>query len=132
MKRVVLDSNVLISAFSMPHGIVGQIFDAWQEGRFILIISDYIINEVARILEIKMRMDMDFILHRVEALYSFAEIVEPAQIIVDTVEDNDLPILGTAVAGIADVLVTGDRVLLDLEFVQNIPIITPREFLALL
>ena len=129
MKRVVLDSNVLVSALSMPYGVVGQILDAWQERRFILVISDYIINEVGRILEFKMRLDRDFIVHKLGALYNLGEMVEPMYVTAEGIDDNDLPILGTAVAGFADVLVTGDSVLCDLQHFQGVLIIRPREFL---
>jgi len=125
----VLDSNVLVSAFAMPYGVVGQIFDAWQERRFLLVTSDYIINEIGRILEIKIGLEQDFILHRIEEIYYIAEVVEPAVVNHQNIDENDLPILGTAVAGYAGTIVTGDNVLLKLRTFRGIRIISPRDFL---
>lgn len=42
-------------------------------------------------------------------------------------DPDDLPVLGAAVAGRADLLVTGDKDLLDLHRHEGIPIVTPRE-----
>jgi uncharacterized protein len=41
--------------------------------------------------------------------------------------DDDV-VLGTAIAGRADLIVTGDRDLLDLETYRDIPIVSPRGF----
>jgi predicted nucleic acid-binding protein len=43
-------------------------------------------------------------------------------------DPDDLPVLGTAVAGGASVLVTGDEDLLTLHEFQGIVILSPREF----
>lgn len=57
-----------------------------------------------------------------------ATIVAPARVPPSACGDpDDLPVLGTAVAGAADLLVTGDRELLALGRYQGIPIVTPRQ-----
>jgi putative PIN family toxin of toxin-antitoxin system len=57
-----------------------------------------------------------------------AELVEPAQVPEDVCPDpDDLPVLGTAVAGLAEVLVTGDGDLLALGNHAGTAIVTPRE-----
>jgi len=43
-------------------------------------------------------------------------------------DKNDLPVLGTAIAADAPVLVTGDKDLLTLHPFQNIAILSPRDF----
>jgi predicted nucleic acid-binding protein len=43
-------------------------------------------------------------------------------------DPDDLPVLGTAVAGNANVLVTGDDDLLTLREFQGMAILSPREF----
>ena len=55
--------------------------------------------------------------------------VEPAAVYHPNIDENDLPILGTAVAGYAETIVTGDNVLLKLRAFRGIRIISPREFL---
>ena len=62
---------------------------------------------------------------------SFSIVVTPDVVAKDACRDiNDLPVLGTAIAGGADVLVTGDKDLLILHPFQNIAILSPREFHA--
>ncbi len=41
-------------------------------------------------------------------------------------DPDDLPILGCALGAAADVFVTGDKPLLDLNEVQNMPVVSPR------
>jgi predicted nucleic acid-binding protein len=41
---------------------------------------------------------------------------------------DDIPILACAIAGEADVFVTGDKELLDLQKIGNLPIVSPRQF----
>ena len=54
--------------------------------------------------------------------------VKPAVVAVSACRDpDDLPLLGTAVAGRASLLVTGDKDLLVLREHAGIPIVTPRE-----
>lgn len=132
MSRAVLDSNVLVSAFIAPAGAPGQIFTAWQKNHFQLIISEYIISEVTRILETKLKLDRDFILSRIYEFYNLADLVEPTAVYHPGLEESDWPILGTAVAGQAWFLVTGDQALLRLKEFADVLIITPREFLAYL
>jgi predicted nucleic acid-binding protein len=59
--------------------------------------------------------------------------VNPIDVAADVCRDpNDLPILGTAVAGNADYVVTGDQDLLMLKSYLGITIISPREFYDLI
>ena len=58
-----------------------------------------------------------------------AEMVQPAEVPPDACRDpEDLPILGTAVAGRAERLVTGDQDLLVLGAFRGCVIQTPRDF----
>jgi len=129
MDRVVLDTNVLVSAFTSPSGVPGQIFDMWQGNKFILVISHYILDELERILIKKIGLSEDFVLERTQQFTWLAQLVEPTEVFENLAEENDWPILGTAVAGQADYLVTGDRVLLNLKHYGGTPIVSPKQFL---
>lgn len=47
MRRVVIDSNVLISARLSPRGAPGRLLAAWLAGRFELIVSPALLAEMA-------------------------------------------------------------------------------------
>lgn len=130
--RVVLDSNVLVSAFALPQSATARVVTLWEEKQFTLIISEYIVDEVTRILVDKFKLPRDFVELRISALYGVAEVMEPVLVSFVGVDKQDLPILGTAVGGRADFLVTGDKKLLGLGRFDNAAIVTPRDFLDLL
>lgn len=65
----------------------------------------------------------------VRLLRRAAEIFEPAAVNAPRLKDHDdLPVLGTAVAAKADALVTGDKELLALGHIHDVPILSPRDF----
>jgi uncharacterized protein len=49
--RVVIDTNVVVSRYLSSHGAPAQVFDAWQEKRFDLLVSDPILEEYERALK---------------------------------------------------------------------------------
>lgn len=132
MKRVVLDTNVLISAFVNPQGPPGQIYDLWKRGDFALVISSYILDEFERIAKKKVRFTSQELEPILRILANNSELVEPITIIDPNIPDNDLPIIGTAIAGDANLLVTGDRDLLKFDKIGDIQVATPRRFLEIL
>lgn len=49
--KVVLDSNVLVSAFLNPRGLAARVLDEWFGEKFELITSNTIVEEVGRTLD---------------------------------------------------------------------------------
>jgi putative PIN family toxin of toxin-antitoxin system len=47
--RVILDTNVLVSALISPHGAADQLYQAWRTGRFSLITSEAQLDEFRRV-----------------------------------------------------------------------------------
>src|SRR5687767_12702698 len=45
--RIVLDTNVLISAFLSPTGYLGQILQAWHQQQFEVVVSQALLTEYA-------------------------------------------------------------------------------------
>jgi uncharacterized protein len=124
--RVVLDTNVLLAAFG-TRGLCEALFAACL-GSQEIVVSEFILAEVRKqltgVLRIPARQAEDIVAFVREHL----DMVVPAPIPSTACRDpDDLPILGTAVAGRADLLVTGDRDLLGLKRHQGIPIVTPRD-----
>jgi len=70
-----------------------------------------------------------FVHKQLQVFSSVATIVEPLVDPIDHIDPNDWPILGTALAGKAHVLVTGDQRVLAAHTYHDTPIITPRSFL---
>lgn len=128
MIRAVLDTNVLISALEFG-GLPAKIYDAWERNDFIVVLSRYILDEFARIAIDKVQFDTPRLNLALSNLYNSAEIVEPFPVEHPNIFPNDWPILGTAVAGKVDFLVTGDKKILKLREYLGIEIINPRQFI---
>lgn len=125
--RIVLDTNVLLAGVA-THGICeGLLAICFRDHSVVL--SDHILDELAEHYGGKFKASDEQAALVVDTLRKHSEIVEPAPISQDVFGDvDDLPVLGTAVAGQADYLVTGDKQLLELGSHQGIPILSPREF----
>ncbi|MBP6801121.1 MAG: putative toxin-antitoxin system toxin component, PIN family [Zoogloea sp.] len=132
--RVVLDTNVLLSGIAFPGSVPGRIMSAWRLGSIEVVLSDFIMEELRRVLpRLSHRhgltsVEIDDLL---DILSIQAEILEPhapdEPLLRDT---NDLPVLGTLLAavqsGSIDYLITGDKDLLVLG--DRYPIVSPADF----
>ena len=97
-----------------------------------LAISDFIEHEVVRVLTRKFRRDPHAVQAVIDEILQWAHRVEIQHVRSGICRDpNDDPILATAVAARADLLVAGDRDLLSLKSVQGIGIVTPVEYLRM-
>ncbi len=123
--RVVLDANVLLAGFA-AHGLCEALVALVLESHH-LILSEHLLGEVRRHLIGKFRVP-EARASEIEAfLRAQAELVEPAKVARSTCRDrDDLPVLGTALAGQASLLASGDQDLLVLEQHGGVPILTPR------
>jgi putative PIN family toxin of toxin-antitoxin system len=128
--RVVLDTNVLVSGLAYPGSVPGRIVGAWRRGAIEVILSRFILDELARVLpRLNHRLgwsEAEFA-DLVDILAIEAELVEPLPQPDGAVRDvADLPVLGTLLASKADYLVTGDRDLLALA--GRHPVVSPADF----
>lgn len=127
--RVVLDTNVIVSGLAYPGSVPGRIVGAWRLGGIELVVSRYILDEVARGLPRLSRaaLTADEIRDLIDGFMFLADMVEPLALDDPALRDRvDLPILGTWAAGKAAYLVTGDKALLTLA--GRYPILTPADF----
>lgn len=132
--RVVIDTNVYISAAINPHGIPARVLDAWRDRQFELLISPAILKEIVEVIKrppIRSRhawSDEEIELFS-RGLQLFA-VVTPDNLHVAEIEDDpaDNKFLACAVEGAADCIISGDPHLLDLVSYQEIPIVNPRQF----
>lgn len=127
---VVLDSNVWVSALEFggtPGLALTQALTIDQ-----LAISDFIEHEVIRVLTRKFQRDPDALCALLDELLRWAHRVQLRHVVSGICRDpNDDPILETAVAASADLLVAGDRDLLSLKSFQGIAIVTPVDYLRI-
>ena len=125
--RVVLDTNVLLAGFA-THGLCEALLKIVYRDHSV-ILSEHILDEVSRHFSGKFKATKAQAEAVVAFLRSSSEIVEPAAVPRGTLRDkDDLPVLGTAVAGAAACLVTGDQELLSLGRFQQVDILSPRAF----
>ncbi|MBI3571623.1 MAG: putative toxin-antitoxin system toxin component, PIN family [Gammaproteobacteria bacterium] len=130
--RVVLDTNVLLSGLMLPESVPGRIVQAWREARYELVLSEPLLEEIARALaypKISARLKWDeATIARFILLLKFKSVIADIHDVkVETPRDkDDEHVLSTLIAGKAECLVTGDADLLSLN--AKYPIITPAEF----
>ncbi len=128
--RIVLDTNVLLSGIAYPSSIPGKIISAWRNGSLDVILSQYILDELQRVLpRLNHRLGWSNLEMRdfVDSLAFLADLVDPVQAADPLLRDQaDQPVLGTFLATNANYLVTGDKDLLALS--AHYPIIKPADF----
>ena len=129
--RVVLDTNVLLSALGFEGKETVKIWELAQAGRIHVFVSAFILWELERNLVKKAAFTSAEARALVAGVLQVARTVAPVVAIqVIKRKDSDNRILECAVAANADVLVTGNmRDLLPLASFQGIKILKPREFM---
>jgi len=127
--RVVLDTNILVSAL-LWRGAPYRCLLALQAGLADLIVSPPILEELKAVLVTKFRHTVAEAEEAAELIQSAAEVVEISGRLRAVPNDpSDDKFVETAQAGQADLIVSGDRHLLELGSTADIPVITAREFL---
>jgi uncharacterized protein len=128
--RVVLDSNVYVSAFVVPGGAAGQVIESLLRGHAIALISRPIVAEVLSVMARKFAADREALARTALFLNEFAELVAPRERLQVLADEPDNRILECAVAGHAQTIVTGDRAMLRLGQYAGIQIVSVRAFLG--
>ena len=125
--RVAIDANVLIADAVAPGTCRQVVRHCLAEHE--LVLSDYILREVRRALVRKFGLSAGNADTAVRLLRGGALMVEPERVERGACRDpKDLPVLGTALAGEARCLLTGDEDLLVLGSFRGVAILRPAEF----
>jgi len=129
--RVCLDTNVLVAAFA-TRGLCADVLRTVL-AEHDLVIGDVILAELRKVLSTKFKVPADR-LELIDAIFApFPTIPKPDAPATDVIRDAaDRWVVATAVAGNADVLVTGDRDLLDVHDQLPLRTLDPRAFWELL
>jgi putative PIN family toxin of toxin-antitoxin system len=135
MIRVVLDTNLIVSALLKPDSNPDRIVNLVREEKVLLLISDAICDEITRVLfypKIRKRLTASD-----EELQNFVKLLRTVAIVTPgllnlpqlATDPDDTKYLICAVEGHADYIVSGDHHLTDLVIYQGIRVVTPAEFI---
>lgn len=136
--KIVLDTNVVVSAAVSPKGPPAEIVRAWRAHSFTWVTSPPLLGELARaLLSARVRRYLawgeDEIAEFLATVRQAAEVTSPTRQI-DVIRDDpaDNRVLEAAVSAQADYIVSGDHHLLDLKIHEGVQIVTPARFVAIL
>ena len=129
--RIVLDPNILVSALISGEGSPGRLLAAVRRERITLVTSEFQIEELRAVLArehlkpyIRVEEADDLLYH----LGAVGMVMTELPVVDVSPDPKDNPILATAVAGSANLVVSGDKGdMLALGYVEGIPIVTARE-----
>lgn len=125
--RVFLDTNVLVSAFA-SRGLCADLLELVLLEHD-LIVGENVLRELVRALRDKVKLPAARSTEIAEFVSGEAAVVvdkvEPATA---TVDSDDAPVLAEALAGQAELFVTGDAALLKLAALEGLKLVSPRQF----
>ena len=131
--RVVIDTNLVLSALVFPQGRLTELRAAWQDRRIQTLVSKDTAGELIRVLaypKFKLSLQEQQELLADYLPYSKAVAIPCPPPPTPVCRDRfDLPFLQLAAAARADALVTGDKDLLSLARVFARPILSAEQFL---
>lgn len=129
--RVYFDTNGFVSAFA-SRGLCADLFQVVLADHQ-LVVGDVVLEDLRRILSRKLRMAPAMVDEVESFVRSQANLVGKVPPIRLAIRDaTDALVVAEAVAGRADVLVTGDNDLLSIATDAPLPIVAPRAFWELL
>jgi putative PIN family toxin of toxin-antitoxin system len=128
--RVCLDTNVLVAAVA-TRGLAADVVRL-VVAEHNLLVPELVLGELERVLATKLKLPKARIREYVSFLREQEVIPKPARLLDVQVRDRaDAWVLASAVAGQAEVLVTGDQDLLVLGSRAPLPVLDPRGFWTL-
>jgi putative PIN family toxin of toxin-antitoxin system len=123
--RVALDTNVLVAAVA-TRGLCADVVNLIM-AEHELILGEAVLTELKRVLRKKMRVPGVVIDEFDALLRRESRVVPKAKAFVVAIRDkSDIPVLSEAIAGNAEILITGDRDLLDIAEQLPLQVLTPR------
>ena len=133
VKRVVLDTNVLISALLFRGGL-SKIIGLWQKGKIIPVISKETFSELVTVLEYpKFSLTQEetdsIIKYEILPYFEIVEVVKNVKGICRDPEDDKF--ISCAISGSTDYIVSDDKDLFNLRQYKSIEIIKASDFLKM-
>jgi putative PIN family toxin of toxin-antitoxin system len=130
MRRVVFDTNVVLSALLFPAGRLAWLRQHWREGGAVTLISPATARELMRVLGYsKFRLSERYRMELLAMYIPYCESLDPVdKCLIECRDAKDQRLLDLAQSGKADLLVTGDKDLLALGGKTEFVIETPEEY----
>jgi putative PIN family toxin of toxin-antitoxin system len=137
MLRAVVDTNILIRAVIMPRGTVGPAIRRLRDGDYRLVYSQLLVDELLEKLALprireKYHLSDQDIDDALALIALRGELVTPTRTVKVCRDPTDDMFIEAALAGKAEVVVTGDKDLMTLKKFETVRFVTPRAFLELL
>ncbi len=129
--RVVFDTNIFVSAFALPGSRADTALKRVIDDIDQLVVSKAIIDELLTVLARKFSRDADELAHVAVFLSDLARVVRPRGRIDVLQDEADNRILECARTGKANLIVTGDKAMIELGSYREIKIISLRDYLEL-
>ncbi len=129
--RVVFDTNIFVSALVIPGGRATLALERVIEGRDRLVLSKAVIAELVDVLGRKFARDPEALSRAALFVADLGDLVEAPSVVTLLPDGRDNRVLDCALAGAADLVVTGDGDLLALSAIEGIRIVSLREYLDL-
>ena len=128
-KRVVLDTNVAVSALVFREGWLAWLREAWEAGRIVPVVAAETVAELVRVLAYpKLRLSAEetknVLTHYMQHAEAVGEVGTAARV-PECRDPDDRMFLRLAYAARVEALVTGDEDLLAASGKSRIPILTP-------
>jgi uncharacterized protein len=130
IKKAVVDTNILVSAFVFPDGLIREVIDMTFKKQVKLYTSGPLLEEYARVLNRKFGWNDEVIAGHIKMIRRLFIAVNPGISISAVRNDpSDNKVLECAVTAGADAIISGDRHLLIMEKYKSIRIIRPSDLL---
>lgn len=135
--RIVLDTNIIVSAFLSTRGVSARILQLFEAEAFELVVSQPLLDEYQEALGYdKVRklhgMSHAEIEQRVADLRATAIFVTPTAVVQVVSDPDDDMLFAAAIEGQAEVIVSGDAAVQAVKEYQGIRVLAPALFLAFL
>ena len=135
--KAVVDTNIIISGAIKPQGTIGAVLQRLRRRTYMLLLSRATLDEVVAVLHRphlrrKYQLSERTVRATLRMIVLRSELVTPDVKIAVCRDPHDDKFLEVAVAGKADVIVSGDNDLLTMATYAGIPIVSASRFLTLL
>jgi uncharacterized protein len=127
--NVVVDTNVLVSGIFWS-GKPGTVLERWRDDEFVLVATAEILTEYLRVLDAFASEQPELVEEWSDFLLRNARIVERTKRLKMCRDPHDDMFLECAVSCEAECIVSGDKDLLSMSSIDDIPIVTASRFLA--